>query len=151
MSILLEEDAARVEVLQDETLRPLAARVAGLLDTVSASRPDVVLRLSDGTRIPGRLEAHDVEALRSLFGKEVVVSGMAHYRPSGRLLLLDVEDLRAARPEDQIFRTAPIARKRKVTIAPGPQEELSGVPAFFGIWPGDESDENLLAALRAIG
>lgn len=148
---MTKKDAARIEVLRDETPRPQAARVAGFLDTVSVSRPDVVRKLTDGTGIPGRLEAHDVEALRSLLGKEVVVSGMAHYRPSGRLLLLDVEDLRLARPEDRVFRAAPTARKRKVAIAPGPQEESSGVPSFFDTWPGDESDEELLAALRAIG
>ena len=39
------------------------------------------------------MEEHNLEALRSVLGKEVVVSGMAHYRPSGRLLLLDVEAL----------------------------------------------------------
>jgi hypothetical protein len=32
-----------------------------------------------------------------------------------------------------------------------PQDERSGVAAFFGTWPGDESEQELLDALRALG
>jgi hypothetical protein len=149
--VITYEDASRIERLRDETPRPQAARVAGTLDTVSASRSDVMLTLKDGTRVPARMEEHDLEALRSLLGKEVVVSGMARYRPSGRLLLLDVEGLDVARPEDRVFQKAPVARKQKVAIEPAVPSESTGISAFFGTWPGDETDAELLEALRAIG
>ena len=149
--VIRSSDAPRIEVLRDETPRPQAARVAGTLDTVSASRSDVVLTLKDGTRVPGRMEEHNLEALRSLLGKEVVVSGMAHYRPSGRLLLVDVEALDVARAEDRVFQKAPVARKQKVVIEPTGASDTSGVSAFFGTWPGEETDAELLEALRAIG
>lgn len=149
--VITPKDAPRIELLRDETPRPQAARVTGTLDTVSASRSDVVLTLKDGTRVPGRMEEHNLDALRSLLGEEVVVSGVAHYRPSGRLLLLDVEDLAVARPEDRIFRKVPVARKQKVVIEPAGSSEASGISAFFGTWPGEETDAELLEALRAIG
>lgn len=149
--VIRSSDAPRIELLRDETPRPQAARVAGTLDTVSASRSDVVLTLKDGTRVPGRMEEHNLEALRSLLGKEVVVSGMAHYRPSGRLLLVDVEALDVARAEDRVFQRAPVARKQKVVIEPTSSSDTSGVSAFFGTWPGEETDAELLEALRAIG
>lgn len=150
---LTAEDVPHIERLRDETPRPQAARVTGVLDTVSASRPDVVLLLNDGTRVPGRLDAHDIEALRRMLGTEVVVSGMAHYRPSGRLLLLDVEELAVARAEDAMFRRAPAPRRQRVVdpgLAPASaarSEETAST--FFGTWPGDETDAELLAALRA--
>lgn len=149
--VIRSSDAPRIKLLRDETPRPQAARVAGTLDTVSASRPDVVLTLKDGTRVPGRMEEHDLEALRSLLGREVVVSGMAHYRPSGRLLLVDVEALDMARAEDRVFQRAPVARKQKVVAEPTGPSDTSGVSAFFGTWPGGETDAELLEALRAIG
>lgn len=149
--VIRPSDAPRIELLRDETPHPQAARVAGTLDTVSASRSDVVLTLKDGTRVPGRMEQHNLEALRSLLSKEVVVSGMAHYRPSGRLLLLDVEALDIARAEDRVFQKAPVARKQKVVIEPPGASDTSGVSAFFGTWPGEETDAELLEALRAIG
>lgn len=149
--VITSKDAPRIELLRDETPRPQAARVAGTLDTVSASHADVVLALKDGTRVPGRMEEHNLEALRLLLGREVVVSGMAHYRPSGRLLLVDVEELDVARPEDRVFQKPPVARKQRVVIEPTGPNETSAVSAFFGTWPGDETDAELLAALRAIG
>jgi hypothetical protein len=149
--VITSKEVLRIELLRDETPRPQAARVAGTLDTVSASRSDVVLTLHDGTRVPGRMEEHNLEALRSLLGKEVVVSGMAHYRPSGRLLLMDVEDLDVARPEDRVFQKAPVARKQRVVIEPTNPNETPGVSSFFGTWPGEETDAELLDALRAIG
>lgn len=149
--VIASKDALRIERLRDETPGPQAARVAGTLDTVSASRTDVVLTLKDGTRVPARMEEHNLEALRSLLGKEVVVSGLARYRPSGRLLLLDVEALDMARPEDRIFQKAPVARKQKAVIEPAGPSDTSGVSAFFGTWPGEETDAELLEALRAIG
>lgn len=149
--VIRPSDVPRIEDLRDQTPRPQAARVAGTLDTVSASRSDVVLTLTDGTRVPGRMEEHNLEALRAFLGKEVVVSGMAHYRPSGRLLLVDVEALDLARAEDQVFRKAPVARRQKVAFEPADASDTTGVSAFFGTWPGEESDAELLAALRAIG
>lgn len=145
------EHVPQIELLRDETPPSQAARVAGTLDTISASRSDVILRLEDGTKVPARLEEHDPDALKELFGRAVVVSGLAHYRPSGRLLLLDVESIGEAGPRDRLFRTAPVARRRPPVVTPVTQDESSGVSAFFGTWPGDESEDELLEALQVIG
>jgi hypothetical protein len=150
--VLSAADAEKIELLRDETPSPRAARVTGTLDTISATRTDVVLRLTDGTAVGARVERHDPEALRGLFAKRVVVAGMAQFRPSGRLLVIDAEHIGPATEGDSIWeqppsprpgRSAPVARLL-------PQDDRSGVAAFFGTWPGDESDEELLAALAAI-
>jgi len=145
------EHISKIEELRDETPPTQAVRVAGALDTISASRPDVVLTLADGTKVPARLEDHDAETLKDLFGETVVVSGVAHYRPSGRLILIDVESIVAAGDRDALFGGLPVAPARRPVAELLPQDETSGVSAFFGTWPGDESDEDLLEALRAIG
>jgi hypothetical protein len=144
------DDVTHIERLRDETPRPQGARVAGVLDTVSASRADIVLLLKDGSRVPARMEQHDLASLRGLLGAHVVVSGVAHYRPSGRLLRLDVEHIDAARPEDAVFEHPPIPRRQRIALDTGTSSEAGGVSSFFGTWPGDETDEELLAALRAI-
>ena len=141
----------QIELLRDETPPPQAARVAGALDTISASRSDVILTLKDGTKVSARLEDHDSEVLKELFGKQVVVSGVAHYRPSGRLLLLDVESIGEATAGDRLFEAAPVAQKRMPVVTPVAQDDSSGVSAFFGTWPGNEGEDELLDALEAIG
>ena len=44
----------------------------------------------------------------------------------------------------------PVARKRLPVATPVAQEDSSGVSAFFGTWPDQESEEELLEALQAI-
>jgi hypothetical protein len=144
-------DARRLEQLRDETPRPHAVRVAGTLDTVALGRRDVVLTLDDGTRVPGRMGEYDLETLRTHLGAKVVVSGMAHYRPSGRLLLVDVEAIDLTRAEDRIFGRMPAARKQRLVLDAAVAGDAAGVAAFFGTWPGEESDEELLDALKDLG
>ena len=140
----------QIERLRDEMPPPQAARVAGTLDTISASRLDVILELKDGTKVPARMEDHALNTLRELFGKLVVVSGIAHYRPSGRLQMVDVESIGEAGAGDHLFETTPVARRRLPVATPVPQDESSGVSAFFGTWPTEESEDELLEALQAI-
>jgi hypothetical protein len=148
--VVRRDDVGKIELLRDETPGPKAVRVSGTLDTISATKSDVVLTLSDGTAVAARLDAHDNEQLKALFGSRVVVSGMAQFRPSGKLLVIDVEHLGPARDGDVVFESAPKATAGRPSASLLPQDESSGVSAFFGTWPGDESDEELLDALEAI-
>jgi hypothetical protein len=148
--VVRRDDVAKIELLRDETPGPKAVRVTGTLDTISATKSDVVLTLADGTAVAARLDAHDNEQLKTLFGSRVVVSGMAQFRPSGKLLVIDVEHLGPARDGDVVFESAPKATAGRPSASLLPQDETSGVSAFFGTWPGDESDEELLDALEAI-
>ena len=148
--IVKSSDVARIEALKEATPRSRAVRLSGRLDTISASRSDIVLALTDGTRLPARMDRHDPAALGHLFGEEVTVSGTIHYRPSGRAHHIRAEAIDRARQADRLFRTLPV--HRATTVAERvPQDESSGVNAFFGRWPGDETEEELLESLRAIG
>ena len=137
--------------MHDHTPAPKAVRLSGDLETISASSPDIVLKLSDGSQVLARMGVHEPDQLRELFGKRVVVSGVAQYRASGQLLRLDVESIRPVRPGDRLFETmttAPVMRPVGASVA---QDATSGVAAFFGTWPGEETEEELLGALEAIG
>ncbi len=140
----------RIEQLRDATPHPQAVRLTGTLDTISASRPHLILRLSDGKSIRARVAEHDPEALRALFGKKVVVSGIAHFRPGGRVLLLQVESIAPAGERDELFEGMPVARSSRPVAERLFQDENTGVSAFFGTWPGHETDDELLDALRRI-
>ncbi len=145
------EDARPFEVLRDKTPNPRAVRVTAVLDTISATRSDVVLSLPSGEKIAARIEDHEPATLRSLFGSRVVVSGMARFRPSGRVLLVEVEHIAEARDADALFETLPIASESLVIAPNATQDEGSGIAAFFGAWPGEESEDELLEALEALG
>lgn len=146
-------DLPLLRELHDGTPPVQAARVAGTLDTISASRRDAAVVLRSGERILVRLDSPDADQLRKLFSRRVVISGLAHFRPSGRLLMIEAEHLAAAEPgSEAIWERVPLPRSQPsapVAQLAG-QDESSGVSAFFGIWPGPESDGELLDALRTI-
>jgi hypothetical protein len=148
--VVRSTDLPQIELLRDNTPPPRAVRVTGVLDTISASSTAILLALPEGQTVQARLEHPNPELLRALFGTRVVISGMAQFRPSGRLLIVDIEHLGPAGPSDVIWEQVPTARTVPVATLQ-PQDESSGVNAFFGIWPGDESDEELLQALESLG
>lgn len=150
--LVVRRDIARtIEQLRDETPAPRAVRVSGILDTISAS--DIVLLLDQGETVQGRLEQPAPEELRALCGTKVVASGVAQFRPSGRLSVVDVEYVGPARDADAMWSRipAPMPARYSPVARLVPQDARSGVAAFFGTWPGDESVEELLAALKELG
>jgi len=143
-------DAARLEHLRDQTPRPRAVRVVGVLDTICPQRSGILLKLRDGTPFPGRIATLDAEALPGLLGARVAIEGMAFARPSGRVSIVDVDYLGPAREQgDELFERAPASLGGPL-LAPVPQDERSGVAAVFGTWPCDETDEELLAQLEEV-
>jgi len=58
-----------------------------------------------------------------------------------------VESISKAGPTDHIFEKTPLGRKPVFTAKS--QDKNSGVAAFIGTWPGDETDDELLAALES--
>lgn len=152
--VIVRRDIARaIEQLRDETPAPRAVRVSGVLDTISASKSDVLLVLEGGETVVGRLRQPDPDGLRDLFGTTVLVSGVAQYRPSGRLSVVDVEYIGPASTADAMWSRVPEPMPvRGAAVAPlVAQDATSGVSAIFGTWPGDETEEELLAALKELG
>lgn len=99
--------------------------------------------LRDGTRAWGVLIEGDMTALAPLFGQRVSVQGTAVYRPSGRLLRIDAVLVEAHAGESSLWSVIPPPRKRKIDVRQlmRLQGPTTGVSAFFGTWPGEESDE----------
>lgn len=144
--------AATIEAameLRRETPAPRQVRVAGILDMVRASTQGLALRLDDGQELRG-VFSDGVVPLAAELGKRIVLLGSAVFRPSGGLLRVDVDSWEPGDAEPPLFSRVPqpiaISPRRRMVMRT--QGARSGVAAFFGTWPGDETDEELLAALR---
>lgn len=127
-------------------------RILGKLDMIRHSTRSFSLRLENGEEAHGVMASMDaVDQLAGFFGKPILVLGRAVYRPSGALLRIDaaaIEDgigaapMFSKLPPPQALRRAYHSRIRLSELG------KSGVPEFFGTWPGDESDADLDAMLR---
>ena len=87
-----------------------------------------------------------------MFGQSVVVSGMAVFRPSSRLLRIEAEAIDPAGSDAAVWARvpAPLFRIMDTASLRQPQGPRSGVNAIIGRWPGEESDEEITGALREL-
>lgn len=101
--------------------------------------------------MPGLLPPGGPDAFAPLFGERVVVDGEARFRPSGAVSTLLASLIQAATPADAGWERVPRPRPRSLedlkprTAAPPGTNRMERV---FGHWPGDETEEELLAALE---
>jgi hypothetical protein len=135
--------------LRRETPPNQRVRVSGWLDQIRHSDRMFTLKLESGAILRGFAEGVDPERLAGLFGKKAVVSGTAVFRPSGKVLRLEADQIEPAGSDFSLWSTEP----RPLWGGPTeslrqPQGPRTGVNAIIGQWPGDESDEEIAAALE---
>ena len=145
-----EQVARNAMVLSDQTPLPRQIRIVGKLDMVRHSTRSFGLLLSDGQEVRGVLNDSDPNLLHQYFGKEITIFGKAIYRPSGSLLRIDAQEILDTVEGRSAFSVVPPALTNRPKLDRKPQNSKNGVAAFFGTWPGDETDEELLAALAEL-
>jgi hypothetical protein len=72
---------------------------------------------------------------------------------TGGFLRLEADAIRDATASDSLFAFLPTAIEQKIArpYAPAPRHrQLHARESFLGKWPGDETEEQLLAALREL-
>lgn len=128
-------------------------RIVGSLDMVRISTGSFALRLDDGSEIRGLLtRGESLDLFSRLVGTRVAVGGRAVFRPSGRFLRIDAENLLPVESEEAFFSRVPVplAGGTRPSRWVRPQTATTGINAIFGKWPGDETEEELLAQLEAM-
>lgn len=124
-------------------------RVVGVLDMIRESTQGFAIRIDSGEEVRGVFVGGDLAAVAPLFDKRVAAEGTAVFRPSGGFLRLDAEAIVPGEDVSALFSRlpTPLSRTTRRRGLQRRQTPSTGVNAFFGTWPGDESEEELLAAL----
>ena len=149
-SVVLDPSSATmIRELAAETPPPRISRVRGVLDTLTFSTKTMALRLDDGRVLRGFAGAVGIDKMKQLLGTEVVVEGPVTFRPSGEALRIEVESASPAASGDVIWaqfpKVEPTSSPSRLSASP------VGLDAFFGKWPGTETDEELARHPRAAG
>jgi hypothetical protein len=138
--------------LSHDTPEPQQIRIVGRLDMIRKSTNSFAIKLKDGQELRGVLTEGEIAKVAELFGQEVLVFGKAIYRSSGKLLRIDAEEFVQAGKRDEFFSTVPKPKRSRYDLreALREQQHKEGVAAIFGKWPGDETDEEVAAALKEL-
>jgi len=142
----------KAERLKVRTPEPQAFIVAGHLDAIQHSRKRFQLVLPETQVVPGRVDEEfmSTEDLRQFWGKKVTVKGTVHFKPSGRVQLLEAQMIRAAEPGEEVFAEMPQAQSEAefASAAFGAVERKDWLQEVWGKWPGDEPVEEILLELK---
>ncbi len=141
----------RIRHLKSETPEPTAFVISGQFDMIQHSSRKFQLLLSNHQIIPGTID-HDilnVENMREFWGKKVTIKGIIHFNPGRKVRLLEAQTIKLAEQGEEVFERAP-APPRPVALFDSDLRKINVGPALeeiWGKWPGEESIDELLAAL----
>jgi hypothetical protein len=147
------EGLARVEALRRQTPPPRSVRIAGELDAIRYSDRMFELVLPSGEKLRGVAEDVEEGDLTTLWGKPVVVAGVAVFRPSGSLLRIEARAVSPASESELAIwgmSPRPLGDQIEPRVLRMPQGPRTGLHAIFGRWPGDEEDDVVNQALEAL-
>lgn len=138
------------------TLPPARAFiVTGRLDGIEHDDGRFLLRLKDGSFLPGQLGAGTVdrEELRSLWGTDTTVTGVVHFRADGSPRAMLAQHLMPRVDRHEAFDRTPRGQvPGAATIPPEVAERARNfdIDTLRGAWPGDETIEELMAELAEL-
>lgn len=142
-----------VKALRSATPHPQAVKLSGQLETIRYSDKMFELVTQAGEKLRGVAPANwNADDIGKLWGSKVTVDGTAVFRPSGNLLRLEATTIVPARPVDlELWSEVPAPSFRKeLRELNQPQSSKTGLNKLWGQWPGNESDEQVREALRAL-
>jgi hypothetical protein len=141
-----------IQKVKQATPEPQAVLVSGVLDSIVHSKKRFQLTMKNRLSVQGKIDesAVPVERLRKLWGQQVTIKGIIHFKASGKPRFLEAQMIEASQAGDGIFETLKPSQT-PAQIWANVKSEISERNVFaeiWGKWPGDESIEEILAALQ---
>ena len=129
---------------------PRQARIVGRIDMVRISTRSMGIKLDNGEEIRCAVVSEEIGELNAYLDRELTLLGKLIYRPSGSVLRLDVEQVLDTTVGRGQFSQLPVSMETTFKQERRAQTSKTGLASVFGSWPGDESDEELLAGLTEL-
>lgn len=144
-----KSDFKKIELLEDSIPEPNKVSVFGKVEELKHSKRSVVL-MTDGKRINAFAKDDDIlDGIKEYFGQELVITGMAHYRPGGVLSYLVIQSYRKPDEADPNLEREPSAMtaEQQLLFQIKKKGLINPLASIVGEWPGDESIEDILESI----
>jgi hypothetical protein len=106
---ITKEDFHKISILEDSIPAPKKVIVNGQLDEMKVSKGRLGLQTEQGFVNVFANETKFIERIVEFMGKEITISGMAHYKPNGQLSFIEIQDFNSPSPNDKFFSKKPVA------------------------------------------
>lgn len=143
------DDFKKIELLTENIPAPAKVTVLGTFDELKYSKHKVVLITLDGA-INATVGGDALfQQMLEYVGKELAITGMANYKPNGKLSFIEIHSFSEPGKSDKYFAKIPQALTVHQQIEFQLKERRSFNPfaSLIGKWPGEESWEEIINEL----
>lgn len=147
---LSKEEFEKLQLLDEKTPEPERVMLIGKLDVLEHAKARVKIMTDEGMATGLLTESVKEGDIKQYWGKELVISGTAHYRPNGKLSYVQIDKISEPTHKDPLFRQLPKSESVEQQIERQLKEGKKANPLnqLIGQWPGDESLDDLLEMLK---
>jgi len=152
---LTKDDFRKISHLEDSIPEPKKVIVNGQLDEMKISKGKLGLQTEQGFVNVFANDKTIIEDIVKFMGKDVTISGMAHYKPNGQLSFVEIQEFWEPNTRDKYFSKRPNAMTAKQQILFQAKQgkgskSFEALKAMVGMWPGDETDEEFEELIKDI-
>ena len=149
----------RIDNQQLERVQKLTASIpesrkivlSGFIDIIEHFAGRFKLNLENGEKIQGAIDKEflDLEIMRNYWGKKVTIKGLADYKPNGKIRFVKADLIKPFEEAEKLFQEYMVFEEPRnfVYEISQAQTDFSPLKEIWGKWPGDESIDDILAAL----
>lgn len=151
---LTKDDFQKIGQLEDSIPDPKKVIVNGQLDEMKVSKGKLGLQTEQGFVHVFANDKTIIENIVSFMGKEVTISGMAHYKPNGQLSFVEIQEYSEPGARDRYFSKKPNAMTAKQQVLFQAKQgkganTLDALKSISGLL-SDISDEEFQEMLKAV-
>lgn len=152
---LTKDDFRKIGLLEDSIPEPKKVIVNGQLDEMKVSKGKLGLQTEQGFVNVFANDKSIIESIVSFMGKEVTISGIAHYKPNGQLSFVEIQEYSEPGARDRFFSKKPRAMTAHQQLLFQAKQSkksssLSALKSISGLLKDEISDEQFEEMLQDI-
>lgn len=152
---ITKDDFHKIGMLEDSIPEPRKVIVNGQLDEMKVSKGKLGLQTEQGFVLVNDRDGSVIPNIVAFMGKEVTISGMAHFKPNGQLSFVEIEEFSEPGKTDKFFSKRPNAMtaEQQLLFQVKQQKKSSSLDALksiSGLLKDDISDEQFNEMIKDI-
>jgi len=149
---IIKDDFHKISLLEDSIPEPHKVIVNGQLDEMKVSKGKLGLQTEQGFVNVFANNNSLMQNIVEYMGKEVTISGMAHYKPNGQLSFIEINGYEKPGLNDKYFSKKPnaITAHQQLLFQVKQGKKSNPLQEIIGMWPGDETDEEFTELLKGL-
>jgi len=152
---LTKDDFQKIGLLEDRIPEPKKVIVNGQLDEMKVSKGKLGLQTEQGFVNVFANDKSIIENIVGFMGKEVTISGLAHYKPNGQLSFVEIQEYNEPGARDKFFSKKPTAMTAHQQLLFQAKQSkksssLSALKSISGLLKDEINDEEFEEMLKDI-